>query len=96
MGGRSHRANLLHSLSLMPSGTAFARDIVHRACMSLRVKIMSFLKEEHGGLLRKHWNLVLEKGSKETLLLVSRWTRALVGELESIFAVGWNFRHEVT
>jgi hypothetical protein len=39
--------------------------------MSLGVKIMSFLKEEHGGLLEKHWNLVLETLSKETLLLVS-------------------------
>jgi hypothetical protein len=38
---------------------------------------MSFLKEERGGLLKKHWKLVLEKRFKETLLLVSRWTRAL-------------------
>ncbi len=40
---------------------------------------MSFLKEEHGGLLKKHWNLVLEKWFEETFLLESRWTRALVG-----------------
>jgi hypothetical protein len=39
---------------------------------------MSFIKEERVGSLRKHWNLVLEKWSKETLLLVSRWIRALV------------------
>ncbi len=42
---------------------------------------MSFLKEEHD-----HWNrcnLVLEKGSKKTQLLVSHWMRALVGALES-------------
>jgi hypothetical protein len=38
---------------------------------------MSFLKEERGGLLKKRWNLVLEKRVEETLL-VSRWTRALV------------------
>jgi hypothetical protein len=51
---RRTRANLLHSLSLMPLGTAFARDIVHRPCMSLGVIIMSFLKGECRGLLRKH------------------------------------------
>jgi hypothetical protein len=44
---------------------------------------MSFLKEERGGLLKKHWNLVLEKQFKESLLLVSRWTCALVGASES-------------
>ncbi len=71
-GERSCRANLLHSLSLMPSGTAFAIDIVRRACTSLGVKIMSFLKEERGGSLKKRWNLVLEKQFEETLLLVSR------------------------
>jgi hypothetical protein len=43
---------------------------------------MSFLKEEHGGSLKKHWNLVLEKRFEETLLLVSRWTCALVGASE--------------
>ncbi len=56
----------------MPLGTAFAIDTVRRACTSLRVEIMSFLKEERGGLLKKRWNLVLEKLFKETLLLVSR------------------------
>jgi hypothetical protein len=40
---------------------------------------MSFLKEESGGLLKMHWNLVCEKRFKETLLLVSRWARALGG-----------------
>jgi hypothetical protein len=43
---------------------------------------MSFLKGERGGLLKKHWNLVFEKWFKETLLLVSHWTRALVGASE--------------
>jgi hypothetical protein len=43
---------------------------------------MSFLKEESGGLLKKHWNLVLEKRFEETLSLVSRWTCALVGASE--------------
>jgi hypothetical protein len=43
---------------------------------------MSFSKKEGGGSLKKHWNLVLEKWFSETLLLVSRWTRALVGALE--------------
>jgi hypothetical protein len=40
---------------------------------------MSFLKEESGGLLKKRWDLVLEKWFKETLSLMSHWTRALVG-----------------
>jgi hypothetical protein len=40
---------------------------------------MSFMKEESGGSLKKHWNLVLEKWFAETLLLGSCWTRALVG-----------------
>jgi hypothetical protein len=44
---------------------------------------MSFLKEDCGGVLKKRWSLVLEKQSKETLLLLSHWTRALVGALES-------------
>ncbi len=43
---------------------------------------MSFLKEEREGSLKKHWNLVLEKWFDETLLLVSHWTRALVGASE--------------
>ncbi len=43
---------------------------------------MSFLEEESGGSLKKHWNLVLEKWFEETLLLVSHWARALVGASE--------------
>jgi hypothetical protein len=43
---------------------------------------MSFLKEESGGLLKKYWNLILKKQFKETFLLVSHWTRALVGASE--------------
>jgi hypothetical protein len=49
---------------------------------------MSFLKEERWGLLKKHWNLVLEKQSEETLSLVSRWTRALVGASKSSCPLG--------
>jgi hypothetical protein len=49
---------------------------------------MSFLKEESGVLLKKHWNLVLEKQCSETLLLVSRWTRALVGVSEISHLLG--------
>jgi hypothetical protein len=49
---------------------------------------MSFLKEEHGGLLKKRWNLVLEKRSKETLSLMSRWMHALVGASESSHQLG--------
>ena len=49
---------------------------------------MSFLKEERGGLLKKRWNLVLEKRSKETLLFVSCWARALVGASESSRPLG--------
>ncbi len=66
----------------MPSGTAFTIDIVHRACTSLGVEIMSFLNEERGGSLKKHWNLVLEKWFSETLPLVSYWIRALGGALK--------------
>ena len=66
----------------MPLGTAFAIDIVRRVCTSLGVKIMSFLKEERGGSLKKLWNLVLEKQFSETLPLVSCWIRALGGALE--------------
>ncbi len=60
--------------------------------------MMSFLKEEHGGLLKKHWSLVLEKGTPETCLLLSHWVRALVGALgiswslkKILAAVGRNF-----
>jgi hypothetical protein len=49
---------------------------------------MSFLKKGSGGLLKKHWNLVLEKRLKETLLLVSRWTLALVGASEISHPLG--------
>jgi hypothetical protein len=59
--------------------------------MSLGVEIMSFLKEERGGLPTNrwnHWNLVLEKGSEETQLLMSRWIRALVGASESTQTLG--------
>ncbi len=66
----------------MPLGTAFARDIIRRPCTSLGVETMSFLKKESKGLLKKHWNLVLEEWFKETLSLVIRWTRALVGASE--------------
>jgi hypothetical protein len=56
---------------------------------------MSFLKEESGGLLKKHWNLVLEKWLEETLLLISCWTRALVGASENFSSVGRNFGSDV-
>jgi hypothetical protein len=69
--GRSHRANLLHSRSLIPSRTAFTSDIVRRACTSRIVEITSFLKEESGGVAKKHWSLVLEERAQETPLLVS-------------------------
>jgi hypothetical protein len=65
--------------------------------------MMSFLKEELGGLLKKRWSLVPEKGALESCLLVSRWVRALVvasgisGPLNKILAaVGRNFWHDVT
>jgi hypothetical protein len=57
---------------------------------------MSFLKEESGGSLKKHWNLVLEKQFKKTLLLVSRWTRAFVCASENFSSVGQNFGGDVT
>jgi hypothetical protein len=41
--------------------------------------MMSFLKEERGGSLKKRWSLVLEKGTPETCSLMSHWVRALVG-----------------
>jgi hypothetical protein len=71
----------------MPLGTFFAREVLRKPC-SLGVKIMSFLKEESGGLLKKCWNLVLEKWFKETLLLVSRWTHASVGASEISHPLG--------
>jgi hypothetical protein len=49
---------------------------------------MSFLKEECERSLKKCWNLVLEKRSKETLLLMSCWTRALVRKSESSCQLG--------
>jgi hypothetical protein len=51
---------------------------------------MSFLKEESGGPLKKHWNLVLEKQFEETLLLVSHWASA------NFLSVGRNFGSDVT
>ncbi len=49
---------------------------------------MSFLNKESGGPLKNCWNHVLEKWFKETLLLVSRWTRALVGASEISHPLG--------
>jgi hypothetical protein len=49
---------------------------------------MSFLKEESGGLLKKHLNLVVEKLFEETLLLLSCWTRALVGAFKISHPLG--------
>jgi hypothetical protein len=51
---------------------------------------MSFLKEERGGLLKKRWNLVLEKWFSETLPLVSRWIPALGGASEISHPLGGN------
>jgi hypothetical protein len=60
--------------------------------------MMSFLKEERGGLLKKRGSLVLEKGTLETRLLMSRWVRALVDMSgisrllnKNLAAVGQNF-----
>jgi hypothetical protein len=49
---------------------------------------MSFLKKECGGLLKKCWNLVLEKRSSETLPLMSCWIRALGGASETSRPLG--------
>jgi hypothetical protein len=49
---------------------------------------MSFLKEKRGGSLKNSWNLVLEKRFEETLLLMSHWTRALVGASENSRPLG--------
>ncbi len=49
---------------------------------------MNFFKQESGGLLKKHWNLVLEKQFEETPLLVSHWTRALIGVSEISHPLG--------
>ncbi len=57
---------------------------------------MSFLKEEIGRLLKKSWNLVLEKRFEKTLSLMSRWTRALIGASENFSAVGRNFGGNIT
>jgi hypothetical protein len=65
--------------------------------------MMSFLKEGRGGWLKKCWSLVLETGTLETCLLVSRWVHTLVGALgisrpleEILAAVGRNFWRDVT
>ncbi len=39
-------------------------------------------------MLKKRWNLVLEKRSPETILLVSHWVRALVGALDTSQPLG--------
>jgi hypothetical protein len=57
---------------------------------------MSFLKEESGGSFKMRWNLVLEKWFKETLSLVSRWTRALVGASNHFSSFGQSFGCDVT
>jgi hypothetical protein len=57
---------------------------------------MSLLKEEHGGSLKKCWKLVLEKRFKETLSLVSRWTRAFGGASENSHPLGRIFGGDVT
>jgi hypothetical protein len=57
---------------------------------------MRFFKEESGGLLKKHWSLVLEKRFKETLFLMSHWTYALVGASENFSSIGQNFGGDVT
>jgi hypothetical protein len=80
----------------MPLGTAFTINIVRRACTSLRVKIMNFLKEERGGLLKKSWKLVIEKWFEETLLLVSCWTRALEGASEISCPLGVVLGSDIT
>jgi hypothetical protein len=57
---------------------------------------MSFLKEESVGSLKKRWNLVLEKRFEENLLLVSHWTRALVGVSEISRPLGGIFGGDIT
>jgi hypothetical protein len=57
---------------------------------------MSFLKEEHGGSLKKHWKLVLEKWFKETLSFVSRWTCGLGGASEISHPLGGILGNDVT
>jgi hypothetical protein len=57
---------------------------------------MSFLKEERGGLLKKHWKLVFEKQFEKTLLLVSCWTRALGGVSEISHPLGRILGGDVT
>ncbi len=52
--------------------------------------------EEHGGLLKKHWKLVLEKQFKETLLLVSHWTRAHGGASDISHPLGGILGGDVT
>jgi hypothetical protein len=63
--------------------------------------MISFLKGEGGGSLKKHWSLVLEKGTPETCLLVSHWVRALEGASgisrplkKKLAAVGWIIWHD--
>jgi hypothetical protein len=57
---------------------------------------MSFLKEEHGGLLKKRWKLVPEKWFKKPLSLVSRWTHALGGASEISCPLGGILGGDIT
>jgi hypothetical protein len=74
----------------MPLGKAFARDIVRRPCISRKLKMKRFLKEECGGLLKKRWNHDLERWFEKTFFLVSHWTRSLVGASEISCLLGGN------
>jgi hypothetical protein len=64
-------------------GTAFASNIIRRACTRLKVEIMSFLKEESEGAAKKRWSLVLEERTPETLSLFSHWIRACASASET-------------
>jgi hypothetical protein len=50
---------------------------------------MSFLNEEHGGLLTNHfWRLILVVILEETQLLTNPWTLVLIGALEGTCTLG--------
>ncbi len=49
----------MYSYGWSPSGTDFARLIVHRPRSNNGVEMTSFLKEERGALLKNHLKLVL-------------------------------------
>jgi hypothetical protein len=57
---------------------------------------MSFLKEDSGGSLKKHWNLVLEKWFEETLFAREPLDTCSCRCVRNFSSIGWNFGGGIT